>query len=185
MPDRSSQANRIIDEYISRNKGLKHMQDIHSRVFDESVEFQTWESVEDKYDKIDWNEEKYNEFVLTARQVVEGGLERISETYFNVNTPQLTEQQVQSRLNSFLYEERTKQDEPNGFKYEITDDGVFNISYIHTDIRIDITATAEIREQVSEDSISFRIHPDQQLVVVEATYPPDVQRMKSVLGKKA
>ena len=184
MPDYNEQAVKVIDDYISRKKGLNAMQDIHRRTFDESMDFNTWQSVKDVYEEIDFTAELFENFLLNSRQVVKGGLDRISESYFRVQKPEnLTVKKAKAELGSYLYEERKEEsgEEPDGFRYEVGENGTIHASYIHTDVTTDITATGNVEERVSEGAVSFRIEPDEQLIVVESTYPPDVQRMKGAL----
>lgn len=186
MVDYNDQAIHVIEDYISRKKGLNAMQSIHRRTFDEPQEFSTWQSVEEMYADIEFTSDTFEDFLLNSRQVVKGGLERISESYFRVQKPEnLTVEKAEAELNAFLYEERKNDmnEEPDGVRYERGEGKTIHASYIHTDVDTDITATGEIEERVSEGAVSFRIEPDEQLIVVESTYPPDVQRMKGVLGR--
>lgn len=58
----------------------------------------------------------------------------------------------------------------------------FTPPFIHTDMRLDITATGQATSFTSEDSLSFRNVSDDQLIIVESTHPPDVQWMKGAIG---
>jgi hypothetical protein len=186
MTDRQGQALQVIRDYIKRKKGLVTMEEIHNRIFEENQTFTTWKSVEEFYESVEWEQEKFEEFLLTAREHVEGGFDRISESYFDIQQPEnLTTQLATNMLDEALYDENPPEDEePDGFRYETDEDGVVHARYIHTDVRTNVTATGEVDQLTSEDAVTFRIHPDQQLMVVESTYPPDVQRMKGAIRKK-
>lgn len=185
MTEIEEQVERVVHEYIQRKKGLFTMEDIHHRVFGEDVTFTTWKSVDEKYAEVDWDSNTFEEFLLTTKQVVDGGLDRISESYFDIMKPEnLTVNRATSELDQNPYDETASSDqEPSGFEYEV-DDGVIHVRYIHTDVTTDISPTGQVKDLVSEDSINFRIHPDKQLIVVESTYPPDVQTMKGVFRKQ-
>jgi hypothetical protein len=186
MVSRNEQVVNVIDEYIARKKGLAAMKRIHRRVFDEKLEAGIWRKVREQYSEMDWDDDTFEEFLYTAKEIVEGGLERIPEAYFDVERPEnLTTERVASELDDYLFDDReSTSDEPDGFQYSLNDNGVINATYVYTDVSTDISATGQVERRVSEDSVSFRINPDQQLIIVESTYPPDVQRMKGVFRNK-
>jgi len=184
MDDYNERAIYVIEEYISKKKGTVAMENIHRRVFDEQVTFSTWKEVKDRYKSIDFDPELFENFLLTAREIVEGGLDRISEAYFNINKPdELTTDVVTGILDQYLFDNRQDAEEPDGFDYEVDNDDIVQASYIYADVSTDITATGQIEETTQEDSVSFRVNPSRRLIVVESTYPPDVQRMKGILRR--
>lgn len=173
----------MVNEYIQRKKGLVTMENIHHRVFDESASFNTWKQVNEKYEEIDWTDDIYEEFLLTSKQLVEGGLERISETYFDLKKPDnVTVGKITAEFDQNLYEDSTDK-EKAGFEYEVND-GVVHAQYIYTDVKTEISAAGQVNDLISENSISFRIDPDEELVIVESTYPPEIQKMKGVFRKE-
>ena len=184
MEDYNERAEHVIDEYISKKKGTVAMETIHNRVFDEQVTFSTWNQAKERYSEIEFDPDLFEEFLLTSREIVEGGLDRISEAYFRIEKPdELTTEVITGILDQYWYENRQDAEEPDGFNYEVDGEGIVRASYIYTDVSTDITATGQIEETVQEDSVSFRVNPDKRLIIVESTYPPDVQRMKGVLRR--
>jgi len=185
MSDNTEQVLQVIREYIQRKKGLRTMERIHRRVFDEEVSFTMWSDVEEKYEEIEFDNDLFEEFLLTSKDLVEGGFDRISEAYFDIERPDdVTTTRLTEELGDFKYdEEGSDSEDRDGFQFNDNDNGEITGSYIHTDVETNITAAGEVRELVSEDSVDFRILPDDELVIVETTYPPDVQRMKGAFGK--
>lgn len=186
MAKRNNQAINVIEDYIQRKKGLTTMEDIHRRVFDKKPDFSTWGSVTEQYEEIEWDEDTFEDFLLTSKQLVEGGLDRISEAYFELKKPKdLTVDRVQAEFDQHPYDEDgTRDEEHDGFRYNVRDDGVVQATYVYTDVKTNVTTAAEVEKLVSENSIHFRIDVDNRLAIVESTYPPHVQKMKGVFRRK-
>lgn len=187
MDERKEKVNQVIQKYIRRKKGLVTMENIHARVFSESVRFTTWSQVDEWYADIDWDQETFQDFVLTAKEVVEGGLDRISEAYFEIKKPNnLTLSRVINELENSPYDEKANPDtEPDGFQYEVgEEEGIVHGTFIYTNVKTNIRATGTVWNNRSEDSINFRIIPDDELLIVESTYPPYIQKMKGAIRTK-
>lgn len=166
------------------------MEQIHKEVHggDPDLSFTSWAQVEEEYENIEWDQDLFDKFLLTAKKYVDGGLERISESYFQIKQPKNpTTEWLVGELEKNTYDEDIPDEkEPDGFQYDVIQrDGtdIVQASYVYTDVKTDISATGKVRSRVSETAIDFRILPSQSLIIVESTYPPDVQKMKGVFGK--
>lgn len=170
----------VIEQYIRKKEGLRTMERIHYQLFDDAKEFGTWSDVLEEYSSIDFSDETRTEFMLTARDMVEGGLDRISESYFDINRPRnLTDSWIQDQFT----EEDPDASPESEFRYEIQD-GIYHVVYVYSKSDLSITTAGQVVRQTSENTIQFRIDPDEDLVIVESTYPPDIQTMKGVFRKE-
>lgn len=145
----------VVKEYIRQKEGLRTMEKIHQRVFDEDKTFSTWSSVIDEYSSLEWNEELKQEFMLTSRNLVEGGLDRIPETYFDIKQPRdLSNSWIHNQFTDKESDEATDSE----FRYEVRD-GIFHVVYVYSNSDLSITTTGKVIRQSSEDTIQFRIDP--------------------------
>lgn len=184
MTDFYNRVSEVIGGYIQQHGTLITMEQIHNQFTGKSEEFSRWEEVEKQYRGMDWDDESFTEFTLTAKNVVEGGIEEISESYFDIITPEdLSKDQVKEELERITLDESASPETRHGVQFR-EDDGVFRGNYYYSTIDVDITSEGSVDRLVTEKSIPFRIEVDDQLLVAETTYPAYVQKIKGVFGNQ-
>jgi len=177
--------NEIIFQYLQPNTHLLAAERIYRHLTDENAEFTRWTEVADALEELDWNPERLKEFVTISKQIAEGTSTRISESYFNIVEPDtLTTQRVVEELDNERYEPDTVGEEKTGFQYEVHDNGLISGRYIAVDIETDISYSGDLNSLTKEKAVSFRILPEERLLIVETSSIVDIQRIKSAFGRK-
>lgn len=184
MADYDSRVSEVIGGYIKQHGTLITMERIHNQFTGGSEEFSRWEEVAKLYRGMEWDDESFTEFTLTAKNVVEGGIEEISESYFDIITPEdLSEDVVREELDRITLDESAPPETRHGVQYR-EDSGVFRGNYYYSTIDVDITSEGSVDRLVTEKSIPFRIEVEDRLLVAETTYPAYVQKIKGVFGNQ-
>jgi hypothetical protein len=129
-----------------------------------------------------WEQEVFDRFIQKTQQVADGGEKRIPETYFNIVEPgSVTVDEIIDDFEDQQFNEDARGEERAGFKYSVfDDDNEVRATYVFVNEEKKLTASGEVDHLVTEKSVGYRIHPDEQLLIVESTYPPDVQRTKKI-----
>lgn len=133
--------------------------------------------------EMDWNDQMYIQFLEIAREHVEGDTETVSESYFDIVEP---EEDIGEKFKRELSAKEVREDPDlgveEGFSLRERDDGVIEATYHFATVSTEITAGPDLKRQPTPKSISFRIKPEQRLMVVETTYPAHVQKIKAVIN---
>lgn len=185
MPSYQKDIRRVINEYISPDSTLTTMKGIHEELTGESRTFTRWEDVEQRYLQMDWDGDKFQRFLELSRDFVEGDTETSSESYFDIVEPEddLADTII-SELSARQATEAGDLGMEEGFVHRVRDDGVIQGTYYYASISIEITAEPDIRRQPSPKAISFRIHPENKLLIIETTHPAHVQKIQSVFNNE-
>lgn len=183
MTNYQKNVRRVIGEYIRPDHTLVLMERIHQDLTGRSEDFHQWEDVEKKYMQMDWDGQKYIQFLEIAREHVEGDTETVSESYFDIVEP---EEEIGEVFKKEL-QAREVQEDPDlgvdeGFSVRERDDGVLEATYHFATVSTEITAEPDIKRQPTPKSISFRIKPEEELMVVETTFPAHVQKIGSIIS---
>lgn len=184
MASRDEEIEDIIDNYMAPDGHPAMAERVHRYVFDEPVEFHSWDEVKSEYIGKEWSQEIFDRFIQKCQQVVEGGEKRIPESYFDITEPStIGVDEIINDLEERPFNGNERGKEREGFKYTVTDDRTVRATYVFVNEKKDLTASGDVDTLVSERSVSYRILPSESLLVVESTYPPDVQRTKKIFRK--
>lgn len=173
-------ARDIIEEFISPRGTLTDMQNIHRQVTGEREDFNRWDNVKDLYGTIDWDEEKFDEFLKAAKTRIEESMDELPETYFNILQPR--EVSTDFICNVLERQQWVEDEDTDGFTFRRREDGIVVGEYIYTTIDIDITQDYQVRSFPNRKNIPFRIEPDTELIILDTTYSPYVGKFKKVMN---
>jgi len=176
----TSRVREILRDYIEEESTLETMGRIHQKFTGERKDFGQWEEVEIEYLKKDWDEDKIREFALLSKETIESGVEEIAESYFDILDTELEAGDIESKLSN---NEITEQKD-SGFRFNRTDSGMITGVYFYKTKDVDISSSGNIDRLTTEKSIPFRIIPEKNLLVVETTYSPLVQKLGGVFNNK-
>jgi hypothetical protein len=183
MADRGEQVLQVIREYIRPKATLTNMAQIHAQLTGGREDFTRWDDVETTYYNMTWDEENFNSFLMASKEIVEGGVDKITESYFDIVEPEEFDiEDIKFELDANLLDNDADRTEREGFRYEVTDDGILRGTYYYTNINLDITSQGEVDRLITEESIPFRINPDERLLVAESTYPAYVQKIQGIFN---
>ncbi|WP_306056950.1 hypothetical protein [Natronococcus wangiae] len=201
----------VIENYVRGEVPLAGAERIFEEFTGDRPSFSKWEEVSNTARDINWTGDKVREFVAIAKEVVDEGVTRIPESYFDI-TEITTLEGITSELDRNLLGEQsgltlsdevseladvdlrtlnsdserpgrsTISDVREGFDYNV-DDGEVTGRFVYTDVQREITPNGQIERLVSEGSIPFRILPQLNLLIVETTAVIDVQKTKSIFNK--
>lgn len=175
----NAQALEVLDGYLEPNGNLLNARKIFSVVFEEEYDFNNWTDVRSEIERREWSDELLKQFVVQTKSIVESGAASLSESYFwIVDEDTLTPETIRKILKENKYES-SESDIQDGFLIGEDDGRYINARYVYTDIDTNLTYGGEIEKFVEESSISFRIDLERRLLILESTFPPDAQKIKS------
>lgn len=177
------QVRKIVREYLQPNITLHDAERLQRAFDNQEVSFVDWNDVATYYEKQEWDRDKLQEFVSVCKDLVESGRTSIAETYFNFTDPELSREDILVELDRYPYDEQEGGASQEGFIYEEQDNGVISGRYIEVDIRTDLSWSGDLIQLTSERSISFRIHPEDSLLIIEGSSVIDTQKAKSVFSR--
>lgn len=173
-----------IGDYIRQNVTLKEMKDIHRRFTGENKDFGRWENVEKQYLKMEWDQERYTEFLEISRDVVEEDVTEISEAYLDILEPEeITVETIVNSLDPYKASDRSSPTR-EGFRYTKRSDDLVTANYYYYTSDVDISEGPKLEEIPNPKRIGMRFIPSIRLVVIETTQPAMVGKVKSVLNDK-
>lgn len=179
----SDQARWIILEYLQPSHvTLPEMEEIHQRITGEERDFTRWNKVAGLYAGMDWNHDQFRRFLQIAKETVEGGIDEIAETYFEIVVP---ENITRTELVETLSEEKWDPDEGDSqisITFHERDDGIIVGEFIYETVNTDITDDFSVRRFQNTKPVPFRIDAEEQLVIVESTSASRVQRLRGALN---
>jgi len=213
MPEDAHLANvlDIVENYFRPEVNLLAAERLLGPFTEDDLEFTEWSQVKRKCTSLEWNEENTREFSARAKEIVESGVTRISESYFDVTSPSNpTISDITDELNrNRLHEQESigdvegisdvslsdlagssnsqpgqsgRQTYREGFQYTV-DESSLSGSFTYTDISREIAPNGDVRRLIREGSIPFRVLPDDELLISETTSVIKVQKTKSIFKK--
>lgn len=191
MKNYEERMTNVVDDYV-RSKGKKSdVVEIYERVFDDydpdiGVVFGDIDDALEQLKQKEWDSELFDEFLNAVREVIDGGAGSFPESYFDIDEPtNPTLDRLKHELDEKPYRpDAPREEERDGFVYEVDMDGVIHATWYYTSINTGLTGMGTVEKTRNEESIRFRIHPSNRLLVVESTYPIDVQKMKRVIREE-
>jgi len=176
MAEHDSMVREIIRDYIEPQATLNTMDRIHNAFTGEPGEFSEWSDVEVDYLKRDLDKEEVSEFALTAKEIIESGIDEIAESYLEIIDDDVEYEEIKSKLKA----NNLDNNQDSGFRITEHDDQTITGVYFYKTLDVDITSGGNIERLVNEKSIPFRINPDKELIIIESTYSPLVMKLGGV-----
>lgn len=186
MSSHEERVESILLEYL-KNSPSVHLisaRRIYRNLTGDEIEFSQWGDAVEEFQELEWDGERIRELAELSKQVAQGGETRRSETYFNIVEP--TDISVDYIVDEFSrqpYDPEMSGQERDGFKWDIEENWIEG-QYIYTDVDTELSFSGDVKNLESEGFIEFRVHPEQNLVILESTSVVDVQKTKGYFGRK-
>jgi hypothetical protein len=125
----------------------------------------------------------FQDLLEITKEYLEENVSKKSESYFDILRPSSeVRQAVIESLESNPPNSTDSASDTEGFSYRIRDDGIIESTYHYSRISVDITDSLDLARQPQSETIQFRAHPEDALIIAKTTYSPHVQKLKSAIN---